>query len=140
MNPFALSGLLTGITSFAMGVFVYFKNPKNKVNRLWSLFTFSVAIWGFGAFKIGITKQPDQALIWWKVAHIGVILIPVLFIHFINTFLARKEKWLVLSVYVLGAFFLIANFTGILIKNVRLTFDSFYYDGRPPTLLYTIFT
>jgi len=140
MNPFASSGLLIGVTSVAMGIFVYAKNTRNKINRLWAIFSYSVAFWGFGAFEIGITKEASVALLWWKIAHVGVIFIPVLFIHFVFAFLEKKEKWPIIVGYVIGTFFLIANLSGYLIKNVVWVFASFYYDGCPPTLLYTVFT
>jgi len=139
MNAFALSGLLVGITNLIMGIFVYSKNPKNLVNRIWLPLTFSVAIWGFGAYKIGLIKDANLALFWWRLTHTGVIFIPVFFLHFVYVFLKKKEKWPVRLSYVMGILFLCLNFTSLFSKKVELVFNSFYYDGRPPTVVFTIF-
>lgn len=79
MNAFALAGLLIGITSSIMGIFVYSRNPKNLINRVWLPLAFSIATWGFGAYKIGLVKDASMAIFWWRVTHVGVIFIPVLF-------------------------------------------------------------
>ncbi len=136
MNPFALSGLLIVLSSFPMGIFVLFKNPRSNVNRLWSLFTFLVAIWGFGVLKFASANTAEEALFWWRAAYFGVILIPVVFMHFVYVFVAKKNYWLIFTSYILGLFFIIANFSGVLIKHVAWVFNSFYYAGIPPTYLH----
>ncbi|MEW6086872.1 MAG: ATP-binding protein [bacterium] len=140
MNLFGLSGLLIGITSSSMAILVFIKNRENLANKLWILFTISVAIWGFGALKISITKDPKVALFYWRLVHIGVIFIPILFMHFVYTFLNKKEHWPIYFVYSIGFFFLFINFTDLFIKNVAFVFNSFYYDGHPPTIFYSVFT
>ncbi len=140
MNAFGLNGLFIGITSISMAILVFFKNRKSSANKLWIVFTISVAIWGFGGLKISITRDPESSLLYWRLTHIGVIFIPVLFMHFVYEFLKKKERWPIYLAYLFGFFFLSINFSDLFIKNVGWVFDSFYYDGRPPTVLYSIFT
>ncbi len=139
MNPFALSGLLTGITSSVLALVVYAKAPDRRPNRLWALFALAVAVWGFGAYRIAITTHAPTALLWWKIAHIGVIFIPILFLHFNYVFLNIRRIRLILLTYACGIGFLLANLlTDWFIKDVRLVFGSFYYDS-PPGPLYPYF-
>ena len=49
MNAFSFSGLLVIISSLFFGFFVFFRNPGNKVNRLWVIFSTAVALWGLAA-------------------------------------------------------------------------------------------
>ncbi len=123
-----------------MAIFVFFKNRESLANKLWIIFTLAVAIWGFGALKISMVRDAESALFYWRITHVGVILIPVLFTHFVYEFLNLKERWPVYLVYLFGVFFLSICFSDLFIKNVVWVFDSFYYDGRPPTVLYCIFT
>lgn len=139
MNPFVLSGLFISISSAMMGIFVYLKNPKNIINQVWLLLAFSIAIWGFGAYKIGLTKELVSALFWWKITYIGIIFIPILFLHFVYIYLGKKNKSGILCAYILGIFFIITNFTGHLVRNVNWVFNSFYYPAYPPTFLYIVF-
>ncbi|MGA1840296.1 MAG: ATP-binding protein [bacterium] len=139
MNLFASLGILIGITSFIFGLFVFLKNKNNKINILWFLFTIQVAIWGFGGAKIGITKDIKSAFLYWKVAHIGIIMMPVFFLHFVFTFLKIKKPKITIATYIISFIFLFCNlFTDKFISNMRYVFDSFYYDS-PPGLIYIPF-
>ncbi len=138
MNIFALSGLLIGIPSFILGIFTIVKGRKG-LHYIWALFCFSVALWGFGGYKIATTLDPDKAVFWWKIAYIGVIFIPVLFTHFVNKFLDITRRRLIWIIYFLGFFFLSVDlFTDLFINKVRWVFNQFYYIS-PPALLYTPF-
>jgi two-component system NtrC family sensor kinase len=131
INYFALSGLLTGITSLSLAIFVYAKSRGNSLNRIWSIFAIAVAIWGFGVYKIASTLDPSLALVWWRLAHIGVIGIPVLFFHFVYRFLDLPHKAPIITMYFLGIVFLVLDCTDLFIKNMRFVFESFYYDSPP---------
>jgi len=138
MNPFAISGLLVFMTNASLGVFVLIKSFRNRTNRLWAYFTFVVAGWGFGAFKIGTVHDPQTALWYWKLTHISIVLIPIVFFHFLCRFLDIKNKTLILFSYIIFALLLISIFTNHLINHVTFVFNSFYFHSRPPTFLYKI--
>ncbi|MCX5699180.1 MAG: ATP-binding protein [Candidatus Omnitrophica bacterium] len=89
--------------------------------------------------KIALVKDANIALFWWRLTHVGIIFIPVLFLHFVYVFLKKEEKRPIILSYLMGILFLCLNFTSLFIKKVEQVFNSFYYDGRPPTVLYTIF-
>ncbi len=139
MNYFSVAGILIFVTSLYFAILVFWKSKDNKVNKIWALFCLSVAIWGFGSFKIGQIHNPKEALFWWKVAHIGIIFIPVFFWHYISNFLKINKKIITIIVYIIGIYFVILDvFTNILISNMRWVFNSFYYDS-PPKLAYYFF-
>src|SRR5882672_4627088 len=104
MTLFSISELLVGITSLIV-VFVLFKG-KAKVHKLWILFNICVAIWGFGGFWASICRLPDEALIAWRIAHMGVIFIPITFYHFIMVFTHQEKSRLLGTFYFLGLFYL----------------------------------
>lgn len=138
MNLFALSGLLAAISSGTMALLMFFK-ARSKLHYLWGIFCVSVMMWGIGGYKIATTLDPVKAVLWWKVAYIGVIFIPVLFTHFVHIFLNIGRRYLVWLFYFSGVFFLYANlFTNLFIKDVRFVFDQFYYIS-PPAPFYTPF-
>ncbi len=84
MNPFALSGFLTGIASLTMGGFVLFKAPEKPLNRIWAVFTIAVAVWGFGGGWIGLNRDPTSSFLVWRLIYaFGVSWIPVLFYHLV---------------------------------------------------------
>ena len=138
MNLFALSGLLIGISSLVFGAYVYLKNRRSKANKLFAIFTFAVAVWGFGGLKIGLIPygEAESALLWWRLTHIGVIFIPIFFLHFIYTWLGIKRRLILLFGYFQGFFFLGVNLydlffnssIGLFINKITWLFDSFYWD------------
>ncbi|MBU1121691.1 MAG: hypothetical protein KKF54_03200, partial [Candidatus Omnitrophica bacterium] len=138
MNLFALSGLITVVACIAV-VFVVLTKTRNIVNWLCTFFTICVGLWGLGAFRVALIKDINLSLVWWKIAHVGVIFIPVSFLHFVYCFIGKKEKGHIIFAYSMSFFFLVTLITGHLINHVEWVFDSFYYDGRPPTFLYYIF-
>jgi len=138
MTLFGISGILIGITSIALAIIVFIHNTRSPLNRVWSLFAISVAIWGFGGYILSIAQTVEDALFWWRVTHIGVIMIPVLFAHFIYIFLQIPKREIVYGIYAIGALFLIADTTPYFISEVQYIFNSFYYLASPG-ILYTSF-
>ena len=139
MNPFALSGLLTGLTSLAFGYFVYSKGKTRLLNRLWFLFTASVAVWGLGGMWIGLARTESEALWAWRLAFAcGVLWIPILFYHFVCVFCGLSRRKSLVFCYSLSALFFPLIFTDMFFSGVRLAFASFYY-SRPGPFLFPFF-
>lgn len=139
MNAFAITGLFVSIPSFILGIFTFAKSKK-AIHYLWSAFSFSVALWGFGMYKIAGALSVGQSIFWWRVAEIGVILIPVLLVHFVLKFLEHSQKLFLIVFYALTGFFLFLNiFTDYFISEHRIyiAFDNFYYIQN--SLFYTLF-
>lgn len=140
MNAFAINGVLIAVISIPLAIYIAANARKEKDRWLLALFTFAVSIWGIGGFFIAQTQNPELALFYWRLTHVGIIMIPAFFLHFVVVFLGIQKagKFLFIS-YALAAFFQIANGTGDLICCVRYVFNEFYYDS-PPTALYVLFT
>lgn len=143
MNIFTISGLLIGFSSLVFGIFVLIKGKKNHINQLWSIFTLAVAIWGFGGYKVSLTTDYSQALLWWRFTYIGIIFIPVLFYHFVYLFLELKKKIILYLIYLFGFFFFFLMWTSWAdiffgLNNITFLFNSFYW-VYPPTYLFTFF-
>jgi two-component system, NtrC family, sensor kinase len=140
MSPFALSGLFTGVTSLALGTFVLCMNPRRPLNRLWCLFTGSVAIWGFGGMWIAITQDHDTALWAWRLAFaFGVLWIPILFYHFVWLFCGLPGRRLLKTNYAIGCLlFTVILGSSLFYDDVRFVFSSFYY-AHPGSLVFYAF-
>lgn len=128
MNSFAIVGIIISFSSTMLGLYGIISGKK-KEHYIWSAFSLSVALWGFGIYKIATTVDQFDAIFWWKLAEVGVILIPVFFFHFIVEHLSfNRQKPILGLVYITGAVFLLINiFTDYYVTGVRFAFDSFYY-------------
>ena len=119
MEGYIISGLLTTITSFCLGLFVYLRNKKEALNRLWFLLSIAIAIWSFGVVTSITAPDKTLGLFWGRFNHLGVIFIPVLFLHFVVTLVTeRLNKKLFRFLYILCAIFLLLNCTPLFLKDV----------------------
>lgn len=145
MNPFSLSGLSGCILILLLGFFVFSRNPRNRVYQLWLLFSLGAALWEFGVYKIGITTTDiERSILWWRIAYIGVILIPFNFVIFIYSWLNIKKRFFYYFSFLFGLLYLILDLSDIIFHTafliphrVRWVFDSFYYNVPQP--VYTVF-
>lgn len=128
MNPFLLSGIFTGVTTLAFGLFVFLHDPKRKLYRLWLLFTFSVAIWGFSSVFIAISQDENFSVFLWRFSvGFGVVWIPVFFLHFVYEFCGVAKRNLLLIVYPVNCLFALLSFHKDFFVKGRYVFNSFYY-------------
>src|SRR5437016_1260081 len=137
-NPFAFSGLLVGITCLTMGTFIFLTAPRSPLCRRWSAFTLSVAIWGFGTLWIGLESDSRHALwVWRGVEALGVVWIPILFMHFVTVFGELPQRRQMPVHYLTGAAFVpLILFSPLFFKNeARFVFSSFYY-ASPGSLIF----
>jgi len=139
MNAFAFSSLLTGVSCALMAGIVYLTNRAGRVNQLWSIFCLAVSLWGFGALLAGMTPRPDLALTFWRIAHVGVIFIPILFYHFVLVYTDAPQSRYLTAGYAVTVLFLIADILSLLVTRVRYLFGTFYYNASS-TPLYALFT
>jgi len=140
-NSFAVSSLLTGLTSLAMGLFVLSKGPRNAMYRLWFLFTGSVAVWGFGGMWIALEASGAHSLLAWRLAFaLGVLWIPILFFHFVTVFCGLQQRRILIFNYVIGlVIFPLILFSSLFFGSVRFVFSSFYYAQPGSALFYAFF-
>ncbi len=128
MNPFGWSGLLTGISSSALGILVWNKSPNRRLGWIWLLFAHSVALWGFGIVGFTLSVSPIVSLWIWRFAGIfSVVTMPALFFHFVCIFCEIRRKKLLILHYVVMSAFLVFSPTRLFVENVRWAFDSFYW-------------
>jgi len=139
MNIYGLSGLLIAVTSGLMTLLMFFI-AKRKLHYLWATFCFSVFLFGIGIYFVAGATTPEAASFWWRISHIGAILIPVLFLHFVYEFLEIKKTKILFFLYTVSIILLVTDLTGgLFINKMRFAFDQFYYDS-PPEPFYVLFT
>jgi len=143
MEVFAYSGLINAILAFALGIFVIFRNRRNRVNQLYFLLVVAIIVWSIGYWQWLSSDNSDSALFWVRIFSIGSTLIPVFFFHWIVSFLEKnkKEKRAVILVYLIGSLFLLFSFSDLLVKGVReKMFFLFWPDPGVLYHFYIVFT
>jgi len=136
VNLFSFSGFLLFISCLALA-FIIVRYGKTLLHRLWVLFNLAVGCWGFGAFLVGRATTEPAAMLWWRLAHVGIVLIPVFLFHVVHVLCGLSRKKLLFAVYLQGAFFLAMIPTRLFISGLRFAFSEFYYATPGP--LYAFF-
>jgi len=82
---------------------------RSRRNLLFACLAAALAVWNFGVFELRTTADPDAALVWERLLHVGVIPIPVLFYHYVLAFLDLPRRRAAL----IGGYALCAGFLAV---------------------------
>lgn len=109
--------LISALFVIFLGIFVFLKNKRSKLNIIFLLFSVVNFIWFFGTFMMFSGKSVH---FWDRFVYVGVIFIPSLVFHFGLVFAQRDRKYrpLVILGYILSFVFLFFNlFSKIFISD-----------------------
>ncbi|MFA5361876.1 MAG: ATP-binding protein [Candidatus Omnitrophota bacterium] len=120
MNFYAISGLINGLVSSFMGVFVYFKNPHGQVNKSYGFLSLSLAVWSYSYFLWQISHDYASAFGWIRLLSIGAVFIPIFFLNFVFSLLSlqKKKSKVLLGGYCLAILFIPLTFTRLFISGL----------------------
>lgn len=108
---FAISGLVNGITSIALGVVVFMNGPRKAFNQVFALFALSMAVWSGGYYFWLLSDSAQEALLWVKIFNIGAVFIPVLQYHWVTHSLSIRRQTLLRFGYSIAVIFAVLPFT-----------------------------
>jgi signal transduction histidine kinase len=78
MTPYALPDLVAFSINMIFGIFVYRRNPRVLVNRVFAILMASICIWQFCELNLVNASRPETALFWDRSLYLGLILAPTL--------------------------------------------------------------
>ena len=76
----------------ALGILIYFKDRKSKLNSIFGLITISLSVILFGTFEMFLSQTEDEAILWDRFIYIGAVFLPALMYHFSIVFSKKKEE------------------------------------------------
>jgi len=114
VNLSVILPLLAFFANLTLACYVLYKNPTDKLNKLYSLFAFSLATWAIGDFLTFTSKTSETGLYWNNLSLIGACLTVTFLLHFFLIFTKNK----VLSKKL---FIILLYFPCLLIIFLRLT-------------------
>ena len=136
-----ISCLVSAFVTFGLGVFVYTKNPKSDLNRLFFATMLAATYWAFGEFLIWYPGSYDSFFFWLKASSLWPFAIALMF-HFVLAFtrnpLSKPEKVreLTLFLYAPAAVFsLLGIFTNAIFIIGAGSETGFVYLPTPGSLI-----
>ncbi len=140
MSVFVIGPFVVSWLTLFFGVFVYLKNRKAKLNKVFSLICLSVFIWAFGYSQMYNTKSGDAAALFWaRFGYSGAVFIPVFVWHYIMIFLGVKvKKWIMFGAYLLGVLFFIISRTDLFLYSMQRSYFWGYYPKAGPIYIFFV--
>ena len=90
MKLFNIMLLVNSMIFLVLGGVIYFRRREHLLNRIWGLLCVVFFFWASSLFKgISTTSQP-YSLMWFRIANLLLIFLPVLFLHSILVFLEEQ--------------------------------------------------
>lgn len=77
MNPYAFLSLFASIVTLFLGNFIYYKNPKNRLNQLIAVLCFLVAYLAFVNFSLRNADSYQTAYLWLKASVLWPLMSPI---------------------------------------------------------------
>ena len=103
-----------------IALFVYFKNPRSRVNLVFCCYSFTGFIFLFCSAMMFLAKDDSSIIFWDRNVYLGVIFMPPLMYH-LGTLIAKKEniykKWTILC-YLMSLIFLPISRTDYFLSGV----------------------
>lgn len=111
INHFIISAYCTFFTTLVLAFFVLGRDASKKLYQTFFLYNLSIAVWSFAVSRFSPELSPAAAFYWGKILHLGAIMIPVFFVHFIFDLLgvAEKEKFKLAAVYLFAGVLQVLN-------------------------------
>ncbi len=128
INPYTIPSFFAGILSLSLGIYAFYKNPKERITQIFFIMMLGCALWSLTPIIIQASVSPEDALIWAKISNCGLLIIPVTLFHF--SFLFQRKK--AIEFYKIAMVYIIAIIMIILLLATNLFFtmaDDVLIDG-----------
>lgn len=137
MDIFALLPLISAISVFSIGLFVFLREKDSKIHFTFFLHALAVTVWLFGTFMMFInTGDRELAIFWDRFVYVGVVFIPAFMYHFYLSLTGKKPDFLFYLGYVLAFLFLVASRTRYFVDDLFVYRWGVHTEAR---FLHTVF-
>ncbi|MCM8824484.1 MAG: hypothetical protein NC822_07440, partial [Candidatus Omnitrophica bacterium] len=116
---YVIGAFFNFVTAIVISLIVFLSRKKSKANKIFAIFSFSVAYWSLLYFIWLTTTNKEWAEFYLRSCMIGVLFMPSLFVHFVVSFLNLKiNKKFILGNYVLSFLFTLTVYTSLYAKDI----------------------
>jgi len=78
MNIFAIGSLLATVVIIFLGNFVFFRNPKERINKIFFLVCVITGYSSFTDFQYSQSESYERAILWYQIGSFWILVIPSL--------------------------------------------------------------
>lgn len=126
---FVYTSYLTAMLSLVLGVYVFSRNYRSSLNRVFALLCASAVIWSFGLSMVVSASTLFWGVFWAKVLHVGVVFLHTSFFHFVVILLEMSaQQKLALRLFYASSFvFLLLIPTNLFVLGATPVLSFNYY-------------
>jgi HD-GYP domain-containing protein (c-di-GMP phosphodiesterase class II) len=90
---YAIPPLIASLGNLFLGGLVLGKKPNSRLYQVWALFSLCLAVWSFGFFMVYVNPASKVAAQEWnKFYSVGMVMIPIVYFHFVLLLTKTKNK------------------------------------------------
>jgi PAS domain S-box-containing protein len=132
MNSFAFLSFISSVILFSLGIYVFSRNQKSSVHRVFLLLTLTASWWAFTEFMLRYPLSYTEAVFWMRMSAFWVF-VPALSLNFIWIFTQPADKkqstWIYPFIYIPSLMFCILELATDLINQQPVLRDWGYSFG-----------
>jgi len=141
MNVNTLPVIISALGNFGLGLFVYTRNRKNELYRIFLFPCLILTIWNTNILGLIIAPNEHFAWYWAKIFAIGLVLIPPAVLQLVLVFTeyrGRFEKQMLYASYGSAAVFSILNLCGLFVNEFFKVGSQYFPDAGLIFRLYVL--
>ena len=142
MNYLTFIATVVFTVSLGEGVYIFVKNPKSPVNRLFFFMTICLCFWLFGGALAYSGRTKEEVILFFRISSFGFIFLHAFTLHFSIKITSRRRnsrlRYLVLLIYLPSFYFVYKSWTGLIVYRDFIRTDTIWIglpDFGSPTLL-----
>ena len=126
MTPHSLLPLAAFVLNVSLATLSLLRNPASRLHRVFAYFASGMALWNVGVFMLRTSPDEASASLAETVIHVGVILIPAFYYHFVLIFLdaTTQHRRSLTAAYVIAGVYTVINLSGtpLFLRGVTWTY------------------
>jgi len=135
VGPHSLLPLVAFVLNVSLAGLSLLRNPGSRLNRVFAYFASGMALWNFGVFMLRTSPDESSAYFAEIVIHVGIILVPAFYYHFVLIFLdaTTRHRPSLVAIYGLAFVYSLINLTGtsLFMKGVKASYWGWVPDTGP---------
>jgi signal transduction histidine kinase len=111
LSPHSLLPLAAFFLNVTLAGLSLLRNPGSRLNRVFAYFASAMALWNIGSFMLRTSPDASSAVFAEVVIHIGVLLVPAFWYHFVLIFLdaTTRHRGSLALVYAISLVYSVVN-------------------------------
>jgi hypothetical protein len=108
VNSYIVPAIISCIINVYIGIYIFYKNPKNIQNKVFIFFILFVIAFSVGEVMLRLSTTSEEGLLWGRIGYAGIIFMPptALYLSFVlpreRYYKSQRTQYLMFGIYFIG--------------------------------------